>query len=81
MRGIAGVFRANEPQAVENMLDHIKHRGPDGWRTRELPQATLGQRRLAILDVEGGSQPLCMGKNWIASDEWILPSMGSSCSL
>lgn len=40
------------------MLDRLTHRGPDGQGTRELDGAWLGHRRLAIVDLEGGQQPL-----------------------
>jgi len=36
----------------------LAHRGPDGDGTRTLGDATLGCRRLAIIDVAGGAQPL-----------------------
>ena len=38
----------------------IKHRGPDGQGMINLPRATLGHTRLAIIDVEGGHQPMGM---------------------
>jgi asparagine synthase (glutamine-hydrolysing) len=36
----------------------LAHRGPDGDGTRTIGDATLGCRRLAIIDVAGGAQPL-----------------------
>ena len=36
----------------------LAHRGPDGDGTRTASGATLGCRRLAIIDVAGGAQPL-----------------------
>src|SRR5262245_21971439 len=36
----------------------LAHRGPDGDGTRTVGDATLGCRRLAIIDVAGGAQPL-----------------------
>jgi asparagine synthase (glutamine-hydrolysing) len=40
------------------MLDRLTHRGPDGEGTQRLAHAWLGHRRLAIVDLEGGAQPL-----------------------
>ena len=40
------------------MLDRLTHRGPDGEGTHRVGQAWLGHRRLAIVDLEGGGQPL-----------------------
>ena len=40
------------------MLDRLTHRGPDGSGTHTVANAWLGHRRLAIVDVQGGGQPL-----------------------
>jgi len=58
MCGIAGVFHGQAPQDVERMLEKISHRGPDGRGVKNLPVGTLGHTRLAIIDVEGGHQPM-----------------------
>jgi asparagine synthase (glutamine-hydrolysing) len=39
------------------MLHLLAHRGPDDIGTYESPEATIGARRLAIIDVAGGHQP------------------------
>jgi asparagine synthase (glutamine-hydrolysing) len=67
MCGIAGfVARQVDPAALPRMLAAIAHRGPDGegaW-TGEAPGAggpwrvVLGHRRLAIIDLVGGVQPM-----------------------
>ena len=43
---------------IKNMTDQIIHRGPDGegYYTDDL--VALGHRRLSIIDVKGGSQPI-----------------------
>lgn len=49
-----------EPGVVERALDALRERGPDG-RQRWLSPAgdvALGHARLAVVDVEGGAQPL-----------------------
>jgi asparagine synthase (glutamine-hydrolysing) len=66
MCGIAGVFNKQAPQEVERMLQKIKHRGPDGQGVKNLPGGTLGHTRLAIIDVEGGNQPMGCNDSWIA---------------
>lgn len=52
------------------MLDRLTHRGPDGQGTREFEHAWLGHRRLAIVDLEGGAQPLRDpgGTYWLVGD-------------
>jgi asparagine synthase (glutamine-hydrolysing) len=40
------------------MAGALIHRGPDGDGTRTVGDGTVGCRRLAIVDVEGGAQPL-----------------------
>lgn len=41
-----------------NMLDLIAHRGPDGEGTFVHENVGIGHRRLSIIDLEGGKQPL-----------------------
>ncbi|HQX80035.1 MAG TPA: asparagine synthetase B, partial [Steroidobacteraceae bacterium] len=40
------------------MNDSIAHRGPDGEGEHHEPGVALGHRRLAIIDVATGQQPL-----------------------
>ncbi|MBN1382916.1 MAG: asparagine synthase [Deltaproteobacteria bacterium] len=42
MSGIAGIARPGEKQTVNVMLDKIAHRGPEGRKIIETPNATLG---------------------------------------
>ena len=58
MCGIAGVFQQPARQIVEKMVSSISHRGPDGQGVMNIPNGTFGHTRLAILDVEGGHQPM-----------------------
>lgn len=60
MCGICG-FTGGLPDAnlvVERMCQAIAHRGPDGEGVYAREGITLGHRRLALLDVEGGAQPM-----------------------
>ena len=43
---------------VKRMADAILHRGPDGGGYYVDDHAALGHRRLAIIDVAGGQQPM-----------------------
>ena len=60
MCGIAGIVSVGQPDAalVRRMCDVLAHRGPDGVGYHEGPHAVLGMRRLAIIDVAGGQQPV-----------------------
>lgn len=65
MCGIAGIVQANpdgadpaREAAMRRMLDALAHRGPDGEGIYHDQLATLGHRRLSIIDLAGGQQPL-----------------------
>lgn len=62
MCGIVAIYRpdrgAINPDLLDRMTDRLIHRGPDGRGTFRAPGIGLGHRRLAIIDVEGGQQPL-----------------------
>src|SRR3954453_10565747 len=52
----------------EPMTPALRHRGPDGQGVFTDAIAALGHRRLAIIDREGGAQPIAneAGSGWIA---------------
>src|SRR5690349_680635 len=63
MCGIAGLFdtrgrREIDRRLLKAMTDAIAHRGPDGSGFHVGPGVGLGHRRLAIIDVARGHQPL-----------------------
>ncbi len=63
MCGIVGIFdsrggRAIDATLLKNMNDAQIHRGPDGEGFFVDPGIGLGHRRLAIIDLAGGAQPL-----------------------
>lgn len=66
MCGIAGAFLNPASDNVNFMIEKLSHRGPDGHGIQNLEEATLGHARLAILDVEGGHQPMQYEDSWIA---------------
>ena len=45
-------------ERIGGMLDTIVHRGPDGAGRLDRPGVALGMRRLAIIDLAGGDQPI-----------------------
>lgn len=63
MCGIAGIFDFLAPSAIDRSLaqrmnDAIAHRGPDGEGLHLEPGVALMHRRLAIIDLSGGHQPM-----------------------
>lgn len=58
MSAIVAAHGPFDPTEGERMLDRLTHRGPDGEGQQQLEHAWLGHRRLAIVDLEGGDQPL-----------------------
>ena len=60
MCGIVGFVdnSKNKKKTIKQMADLIKHRGPDseGFYTND--KVALGFRRLSIIDLEGGNQPI-----------------------
>ena len=63
MCGIAGLVyrdpaRPAPPALVRRMCDAIRHRGPDDEGIFASGQAGLGMRRLSIIDLAGGHQPI-----------------------
>ncbi|MDH5435912.1 MAG: asparagine synthase (glutamine-hydrolyzing), partial [Gammaproteobacteria bacterium] len=61
MCGIAGIISEQKPygeHAMHRMLEALKFRGPDDEGTYDGAGISLGQRRLSIIDLEGGHQPI-----------------------
>lgn len=68
MCGIAGFAGFQKDSLLREMTGRLKHRGPDNEGFHIEPEASLGHRRLAILDIEGGAQPMSSpdGRVWIS---------------
>src|SRR6476661_872161 len=60
MCGIVGIAGARPvlEQEIWRMCDAIRHRGPDDWGTFVEDGVGLGLRRLSIIDLAGGHQPI-----------------------
>jgi len=58
--GYVGWLRGRDESAddLERMCDAIRHRGPDDAGYFIAPGVALGMRRLSIIDVAGGAQPI-----------------------
>jgi asparagine synthase (glutamine-hydrolysing) len=65
MCGICGAVQVGEParrvlapEVLDRMTDAMRHRGPNDRGTFQRDGVALGVRRLSIVDVEGGHQPV-----------------------
>jgi asparagine synthase (glutamine-hydrolysing) len=63
MCGIAGFTKNaragdHQDQVIENMTSSMTHRGPDGFGYYSDEGVALGHRRLSIIDIEAGTQPM-----------------------
>lgn len=55
--------REDSKEVLRNMTDRIAHRGPDEAGYYEDDTVHLGQRRLIVIDAEGGRQPMSQSLN------------------
>ncbi|KAB8162867.1 asparagine synthase (glutamine-hydrolyzing) [Streptomyces sp. 3MP-14] len=66
-----------DAQAVaEKMNDQLTHRGPDGsgvWLAR---RAVLAHRRLSVIDIEGGAQPMTLAEPGRTEPRWVVTYNG-----
>ncbi len=72
MCGIFGVFGADaarpvDPDWLRTMADVLVHRGPDGGGIHARGELGIGMRRLSIIDLKTGGQPLANedGSVWV----------------
>jgi asparagine synthase (glutamine-hydrolysing) len=63
MCGIVGASTSMGRKALSLALNSIAHRGPDDQRLLESGQMSFGFARLAILELEAGSQPHVLSDN------------------
>ena len=68
MCGICGVLSSNTDDGriialTKTMSDSLMHRGPDGSGSYSASHISLGHRRLAIIDLMTGDQPMISGDN------------------
>jgi asparagine synthase (glutamine-hydrolysing) len=58
MCGICGIVGLSKPGTIVTMADAIAHRGPDADGFYRQDNVSLGHRRLSIVDVQHGQQPM-----------------------
>src|SRR6202022_3224695 len=57
--GVIGIEHTEQAEAVtRRMMEAIRHRGPDDDGLLVAPSVALGMRRLSIIDLPGGHQPV-----------------------
>ena len=56
--GISGTLPSHASALLRRMLDRLRHRGPDDAGEHADTECMLGHRRLSIIDLEGGHQPI-----------------------
>src|SRR5580704_8909118 len=70
MCGICGVIGIEQSELGEaitrRMMEALWHRGPDEDGLLVAPSASLGMRRLSIIDLPGGRQPVFNEKRDVA---------------
>jgi len=64
MCGICGIYNFDseknvDPALIQQMMEVIKHRGPDDEGVYVNKNIGLGHRRLSIIDLAKGHQPIC----------------------
>jgi len=68
MCGIAGEYGHTRTDEGRRMLERLTHRGPDDQGEVQANGSWIGHRRLSIVDVDGGRQPLAND----AGDLWLV---------
>ncbi len=68
MCGITGFVGLEDKSLLQSMCDSLIHRGPDHGGFYNAPGVGLAMRRLAIIDLENGNQPISNE----AGDVWLV---------
>ena len=68
MCGITGFLGPSDKALLRAMCESLVHRGPDDSGYYTSPEASLAMRRLAIIDVEKGQQPMTNENR----DVWVI---------
>ena len=60
MCGICGIFQPGKDNSllIKDMCDILQHRGPDSMGSYINNDVSLGHRRLSIIDLNTGDQPI-----------------------
>ncbi|MCA9431224.1 MAG: asparagine synthase (glutamine-hydrolyzing), partial [Candidatus Omnitrophica bacterium] len=67
MCGITGIAGFEDPELLRRMTASLRHRGPDEEGFYETAKVSFGHRRLSIIDLEHGQQPMSSNdrKAWV----------------
>jgi asparagine synthase (glutamine-hydrolysing) len=68
MCGIVAEHGTTDPRGLKRMLERLAHRGPDDSGSVGVGASWLGHRRLSIVDLDGGRQPLVNADE----DAWLV---------
>lgn len=70
MCGIAAIYGRPDSGTGMRMLRRLSHRGPDDESCLSVGDSWLGHRRLSIVDLDGGKQPLANsdGDRWLVGN-------------
>ena len=71
-RGLFILSSAMTKPEIDNMVDKMKRRGPDDRGVFHIDGGALGHRRLTIIDLVGGQQPMI---SRISNDVLFLESL------
>lgn len=66
MCGIAGIFGRHDPDLLAAMTAALRHRGPDGQGLHIDGEVGLGHRRLSVIDLATGDQPMLSADGRVA---------------
>lgn len=73
MCGIAGILRYDEkpvdPDRLDGMLAHLRHRGPDGEGVSTHGPCGLAHARLSVIDLLSGTQPMHVDAGQVGSHD------------
>lgn len=81
--GFVGALRDGDDRLLEAMDERLRHRGPDDTGVRFSTLGALGMRRLSIIDLERGHQPICdeSGTIWVTLNGEIYNYRELRCEL
>lgn len=58
MCGVAAIFGNHSEEKIKEMIEKISHRGPDEEGIVRFNRLCLGHKRVSIIDLQTGRQPL-----------------------
>ena len=70
MCGFVCLWKIDDPELAQRMIDKIAHRGPDEVRVSQAPNvpAVMAHCRLSIIGPENGTQPIYSGENVLVAN-------------